>query len=140
MALLATLQCQSVGERFLHWLHWVLSNARTKRQHVLSHYVWRSSPTEGLPSGHRVTTLGRYHAASRLSPTLCFTVQVSVCLRRTSTPAPVTPATVPPAESSGLTYVGCFEDDGTGLTRFLADAFMQDEELTPTSCAAFCAG
>eukprot|EP00752_Nemacystus_decipiens_P017488 g15679.t1 len=67
-------------------------------------------------------------------------VEVSVCLRRTSTPAPVTPATVPPAETSGVTYVGCFADDDTGRTRFLEDAFMQDEELTPTSCAAFCAG
>eukprot|EP00903_Cladosiphon_okamuranus_P015353 g14179.t1 len=66
--------------------------------------------------------------------------EISVCLQRTSTPSPVTPATVPPAEVSGVTYVGCFADDDTGLTRFLADASMQDPELTPTSCAAFCAG
>ncbi|CBJ30709.1 thaumatin-domain containing protein [Ectocarpus siliculosus] len=66
--------------------------------------------------------------------------EVSICLHNIVTPAPVSPPTVPPLTSSGLTYVGCFMDDDTGLTRFLDDKSMQDENLTPQSCAEFCSG
>ena len=58
------------------------------------------------------------------------------------TPAPVT-ATLPPTlvtGATGLTYLGCFMDDDTGATRFVGDAHTSDPELTPLSCAAFCAG
>eukprot|EP00904_Undaria_pinnatifida_P003700 jgi/Undpi1/13330/HiC_scaffold_8.g02989.m1 len=68
--------------------------------------------------------------------------EVSTCLVPTKTPAPVA-ATVPSIAvtgATGLTYVGCFMDDDTGVTRYVGDDHTSDPELTPLSCASFCAG
>ncbi|CAN0051618.1 unnamed protein product [Scytosiphon promiscuus] len=65
---------------------------------------------------------------------------ISACLQHIKTPAPVPAPSLPPASVSGVTYVGCFMDDNTGRTRYLGDQRMQDPDLTPLTCAAFCAG
>ncbi|CAN0382645.1 unnamed protein product, partial [Ascophyllum nodosum] len=41
---------------------------------------------------------------------------------------------------SGLTFVGCFEDDKTGGTRHIGESYTAEHELTPISCSKFCAG